>query len=154
MNHLIRPVEETDLEPLCRLYEAFFTEDAIETPSDDIRRNLLFMMKDSRAAIWVAEDEKNEILGFSSASITYGVEFGCAAEIEDLYVRPQDRGKGLSKSLLNCAMQWAEGTGAQEIILVITPESEADQGLTAFYERFGFRNSHRTVMSHPVDRKP
>lgn len=146
MENSLRRAKPEDAEPMTDLYAAFFREDAIETPKEQIRHNLERMLKDERAAIWIAEGEAGEMLGFSSASLTFDVEFGCAAEIEDLYVIPAARGRGLSRHLLMEALGWAEQSGAREIMLVITPESEAEQGLVQFYEKFGFRDSQRTMM--------
>lgn len=142
---MIRRATAQDIPSLNDLYARFYDEDAIEVSHDSIRKNLGAMLLDERAAIWVAEDDKG-IIGFSSASLTLGIEFGWASEIEDLFVLPGHRGKGLAKRLLQTAIDWAEKCGASEILLVVTPEAEADQGLVAFYEKRGFRKFDRIVM--------
>ena len=141
----VRQAGEADAKALAPLYEQFYTEDGIKTGPDDIRRNLSAMLADDRAAIWVAENA-GEIVGFSSATLTLGVEFGWASELEDLYILPEFRGKGLARTILQAAVNWAEENGATDVILVITPEAEADQGLVGFYDKLGFRKSDRIVM--------
>lgn len=145
MNMTIRPAEFADLEPLATLYSAFFQEDGITTAPEAIRVNLGMMLRDARARVFVAEVD-GAIAGFSSGSLTFGVEFGCAAELEDLYLRPEYRGQGWARDLAAAVLHWAEARGACEIILVITPEAEAEQDLTAFYRKLGFENSRRLTM--------
>lgn len=142
---MIRRATATDADTLAALYSQFFAEDAIDVPPEAILRNLSAMLRDDRAAAWIAE-EAGQVVGFSSATLTFGVEFGWASEIEDLYVLPEYRGKGLARNLFQAAVEWAERRGALEILLVITPEAETDQGLIAFYEKLGFHKSNRHVM--------
>ena len=142
----LREAELSDLVPLVALFRDFFAEDGIVVAPSTIRPNLERMLGDARARIVVAETEAG-LLGMASGSLTYGVEFGCAAEVEDLYVVPGRRGRGLARLLMTRVLHWAEDAGASEIMLVITPDAEEAQGLTRFYEGFGFRVSQRITMS-------
>ncbi len=141
----IRRALTADADALAPLYREFYAEDAIVVPHDTVRKNLTAMLEDNRAAIWLVE-EQGAIAAFAAATLTLGVEFGWAAEIEDLFVRPNHRGDGLAKALLQTAVDWAMESGATEVILVITPEAEADQGLIGFYGKLGFRKSDRIIM--------
>ncbi|MCA0851450.1 GNAT family N-acetyltransferase [Salipiger thiooxidans] len=141
----IRMAELSDLDALAPLFVAFFAEDGISTEPAAIRVNLDRMLQDDRACFYVAETEAG-IVGMSSGSLIFGVEFGCAAEVEYLYVAPIFRGRGFTRMLMNRVLQWAGEQGASEIILVITAEAERTQGLTRFYESFGFGNSQRITM--------
>lgn len=142
---MVRRATAKDVPELADLYAHFYAEDAIAVSADDIRKNLAAMLQDDRAAVWLAEDA-GRIIGFSSATLTLGVEFGWSSEIEDLYIHPDHRGRGLARRLFQTAVDWAEENGAAEIILMVTPEAEADQGLIAFYEKMGFTRSGRVVM--------
>tara|TARA_R110000737_G_scaffold259093_1_gene267673 strand:+ start:332 stop:775 length:444 start_codon:yes stop_codon:yes gene_type:complete len=141
----IRPAHKADVRTLVGLYAAFFREDAIDTPVETIEANLALMMADPRARIFVAEDD-GEIVGFSSGTLTFGVEFGRSAELEDLYVVPSKRGAGWARKLATSVFDWAIAEGANETFLVITPEAERDQSLTAFYSKLGFYSSQRITM--------
>lgn len=141
----IRTAEFHDLDTLAPLFEAFFAEDGISVDPSAIRTNLVRMLRDDRACFLVAEVDGG-IVGMASGTLTFGVEFGIAAEVEDLYVAPRFRGLGVARTLIKRVLQWASDKGASEIILVITPEAERAQGLTRFYESFGFRNSQRITM--------
>lgn len=142
---MIRRAVAADAGALAQLYTDFFAEDSIDVSPDVILKNLSAMLGDDRAALWIAE-EASEIIGFVSATMTLGVEFGWASEIEDLYIRPLHRGQGLARALLQTAVEWADTNGAAEIFLVVTPEAEAEQGLIAFYEGLGFHRSDRVML--------
>ena len=142
---ILRKAFVADLPKLGPLYAAFFEEDGIPAVRDRIDANLAVMIDDPRATIIVAEDQ-GALVGLVSASLTFGVEFGWAAEMEDLYVVPEKRGVGVSRRLIAAALDWAETRDAVETFLVITPEAEANQGLTRFYAKFGFHDSRRVTM--------
>ncbi|MBO6837916.1 MAG: GNAT family N-acetyltransferase [Alphaproteobacteria bacterium] len=134
-----------DAHRLTDLYVDFYAEDAIDVPRERVAENVAFMAEDDRAAIWIAE-RNGEPVGMSSATITFGVEFGWACELEDLYIRPDHRGQGLSRRLLGAAIDWARDRKVTQVILVITPEAEAEQGLSAYYRKLGFQDSGRVTM--------
>lgn len=140
----IRAATPDDAASLAPLYAAFFTEDAVPVPPD-LTANLAAMLADPDAMVAILGPSATP-LGLVSASLTRGAEFGLSAEIEDLYVVPEARGQGHARRLLEHAISWCEGRGARVLSLVITPEAEADQGLSALYTRFGFRDSGRLLM--------
>ncbi|MBP5857082.1 GNAT family N-acetyltransferase [Marivibrio halodurans] len=140
-----RAARPGDIEALTDLYTAFYREDGIAADPARIRRNLATMLRDDRARILVAPHEGVPI-GMASATLTFGIEFGWAAEVEDLYVDPAHRGRGLARRLVVNIMEWARVRGAEEIILIITPEAERAQGLTRFYRKLGFSESGRITM--------
>ena len=141
----IRRAGIADVPALTRLYAAFYLEDAIPTPGDEITENLAVMVQDDRAGIWIAEADGVPI-GMSSATVTFGVEFGWACELEDLYVVPDHRGRGVSRQLMDAAHDWAKDRGVRTVILVITPDAESEQGLTDYYRKLGYSDSNRITM--------
>ncbi len=142
---IIRQATASDLPRLAALYGMFFLEDGIATAPEEIEANLAQMIDDPRAVIFVAKAGEG-IEGFSAGSLTFGIEFGWAAELEDLFVIPARRGQGWARRLAAAVLDWAEANGAKETYLVITPQAEEDQGLTTFYKRLGFRDSGRITM--------
>ncbi len=59
------------------------------------------------------------------------------AYVEELYVVPEQRGRGLGRALLEAAMRWARERGARHIDLTT---GEADTAARALYESAGFTN--------------
>ena len=62
---------------------------------------------------------------------------GLHAYLEELYVMPAQRGRGLGRALLEAAMEQARGEGATHMEL---GTSEADEAARALYESAGFIN--------------
>ncbi len=142
----IAAAEPDDAEDLLPLIAAFFREEGIETPSDAQRRNLSTMMAAPDSRILLAQAGGRPV-AFATATLTRGIEFGLAAEIEDLYVVPEARGHGLARRLMDELIAWCERQGTQEIIVVVTPEGMEAIDLPAFYRRFGFRDSGRKLLN-------
>lgn len=70
------------------------------------------------------------------------------AEAKRLYVRPEFRGSGLGRALMQWAMAEARAAGYQEIVGDTMPEM---QSALALYERMGFE---RTGVGAPVQSTP
>ncbi|MEL6218586.1 MAG: GNAT family N-acetyltransferase [Pseudomonadota bacterium] len=138
----LRAATAADLPALVALYAAFFREDAVPVPAA-LQANLAAMLDDQDAMIALLGDPPH---GLVSATLTRGAEFGLSAEIEDLYVVPSARGTGLARRLMTHALDWCDRRGARAVSLVVTPEAEAEQELTAFYTRFGFIDSRRRLL--------
>ncbi len=141
----IRAAEPGDLDCLLPLVAAFFREEGIETSAEAQHRNLLAMMKAEGSCILLVQ-AGDQAVGFASATLTRGIEFGLAAEIEDLYVVPEARGQGLARRLMSALIDWCESEDAQEIIVVMTPKGMEAIDLPGFYRRFGFQDSDRKLM--------
>jgi ribosomal protein S18 acetylase RimI-like enzyme len=62
---------------------------------------------------------------------------GLHAYLEELYVMPAQRGRGLGRALLEAAMEQARGEGATHMEL---GTSETDEAARALYESAGFIN--------------
>lgn len=61
---------------------------------------------------------------------------GQALELKRMYLRPDQRGRGLGKQLLDVALGYARATGAEVIRLDTSERMVAAQRL---YEAYGFR---------------
>lgn len=84
----------------------------------------------ANAALLVAETEEGELLGHA-ALWTAGPE----AELGDLAVRPEARGRGVGRTLLRAALDEAERRGARTIFLEVRESNAPARGL---YEAAGF----------------
>lgn len=69
------------------------------------------------------------------------------AYVEDFYLAPEVRGRGVGTKLLDYALQRAEGQGCDKIALDVRRANTAAQRL---YERFGFSDSQSFVMTRPL----
>jgi putative acetyltransferase len=85
----------------------------------------------SYAALWVALD-RGEVVG----SVALRELGDGALELKRMYLRPDQRGRGLGKELLTVALAWARDRGARAVRLDTSERMVAAQRL---YEAYGFR---------------
>ncbi len=69
------------------------------------------------------------------------------AYIEDFYLAPEARTRGIGTKMLDYALQRAEGQRAAEIALDVRSENRRAQRL---YQRFGFRQTGSIIMKRPL----
>ena len=82
------------------------------------------------AALWVAVDG-DEVVG-SVALCDLG---GGTVELKRMYLRPDERGRGLGRSLLTLALDWAR---ANDVRIVRLDTSERMVAAQRLYEAYGF----------------
>ncbi len=86
------------------------------------------------------------IRAFAEAALRHDHVNGCntspVAFLEGIYVRPQDRGSGIGKMLLNSIQAWAHERGCSELASDASIETEASH---AFHTAFGFAETARVV---------
>jgi len=141
---MIRQADVADVALVAPLVTAFFEEEGIDVDETVWRANLSAMIADPRSCFLVAIED-GATTGFATATCTNGIEFGRSAEIEDLFVLPALRGRGLGRRLFEAVLAWAQDLDARMAIVVLTPAGQADAGLDAFYESFGFVTSDRQI---------
>ena len=78
--------------------------------------------------------------GFAQLRFRPWVYDGLHSYLEELYVVPEMRGRGLGRTLLESAIETAREAGATNMEL---GTSEDDVAARALYERFGFANRER-----------
>jgi GNAT superfamily N-acetyltransferase len=87
--------------------------------------------------IFIAERD-GETLGFACVLRERDPDWGCY--VDNLHVRPQLRGGGISKALLDAAVAWLRAQGESRAYLWVYEANHAARG---FYERQGWRNAQQ-----------
>ncbi|MEQ9490248.1 MAG: GNAT family N-acetyltransferase [Alphaproteobacteria bacterium] len=144
--HSATPQDTVRLMPMIL---AFMAEEGIHTAEANIASNLDAMLAHPSAMLWIVLSETGDPIGFMTSTQTVGLEFGKAAELEDLYVIPSERGKGLARQIVAAALDWAEAQCVRELILFVTPDGQS-QGLQTFYEKLGFAPVDRLMFARSV----
>jgi GNAT superfamily N-acetyltransferase len=89
----------------------------------------------SQGAVWVAE-EADTLCGYLVVVLVMSLEHqGPMGEIDELFVLPEARSRGLGAALLNAAESWLVGRGCRRLQLQLNP---ANRAARAFYARRGF----------------
>jgi GNAT superfamily N-acetyltransferase len=127
------------------LLARFFVEEGFSTPLPRIAANLDDILADDTC--WTAlAIASGEPLGVVSVTTMRYVEWGRLAEIGDLYVVPDQRGRGVGRLLVTSALDWCRGRGCSGSYVTVTPEGEARHKVSGFYRRLDFEPTGRTTL--------
>lgn len=139
MPHTIHDAEEADLPGILAIYnDAVQNSTAIwnETLVDlDNRRRWLAERNGAGFPVLVAVDANSAVLGYASYGTWRSIE-GFRQTVEhSVYVRGDQRGKGLGKALLLALIERARASGLHVLVAAIESENLASIQL---HERLGF----------------
>jgi putative acetyltransferase len=111
-----RPVTDADAQDLYGLLTLCFAEypGCFVDPHEDVPDLLAptSWLKNRTGAFWVVEDARSRI----KACVAIDLPEQGVAELHRLYVRPDMRGQGLAKALLDQAEAWAANRAATRIL--------------------------------------
>lgn len=134
---VIRPAVIADL-PVCQQFLSHLFALEPDFPIDPAKqlRGLTLLMHCSQARLLVAEGDST-LLGMASAQLVISTaEGGPSAWVEDLFVLPQHRGRGIGRSLLFQLQHWAWLRGASRLQLVA---DRGNQEALDFYNHEGWQ---------------
>ena len=84
---------------------AFYKEDGFTTSRDDLAANLVHLIHSVDAHVVVYEFD-GRLQAFAITTKSFGLENGPIAELEDIYVSPAYRRRGVAELLINDAADW------------------------------------------------
>lgn len=89
--------------------------------------------------------EAGRTVGYTVLCLGFGIEYGGAdAFIDDLYLVPEARGRGLGAEVMDELAKIARGLGLKALFLVVAPENRRAQRL---YRRQGFESTDWQLMA-------
>ncbi|MFN2527184.1 MAG: N-acetyltransferase family protein [Candidatus Baltobacteraceae bacterium] len=122
-----------DLRPLLQAYRLFYKQD--RDPAGE-QRFLQERLANLDSTIFIARSAERAV-GFAQLFTTYSsVHLGPSLSLEDLYVDPQARGKGIARALLDRAKAHALQMKATGMFLETAHSNRAAQRV---YERAGWQ---------------
>jgi GNAT superfamily N-acetyltransferase len=142
----IRKLEAGDdgtaaIDLLCR----FFAEEDFPTETNVIAAHVHQMLELETCGLFLAE-ERGKAVGVATVSLEFGIEYGWWAEMGDLYVLPQYRGKGHSRALVAAAETFLKKHGAVGYQVTVTPYAQDHHNLKDFYDALGFETEGRVIL--------
>jgi aminoglycoside 6'-N-acetyltransferase I len=141
----IEKIGGESLDVALHLLRRFFSEEGFDTPAEEIRSSLAAMLASANSAVFLAR-RGEEVQGIATVTTSVGIEYGLAAEMDDLYVLPRARGKGIASALIEAVCAWCREQGCTTVLVTVTPEGEAAHGLVDFYQRRSFANTGRVIL--------
>jgi aminoglycoside 6'-N-acetyltransferase I len=143
----VRRASPADLSTVLDLATAFYAEDGFSTPKDQLRENLVVLLDSESARVAVACGDDDAIVGFAITTLSFGLEYGHSAELEDLFVVPAKRGNGIGEILIADSADWAASRGCSVLEIVVAPNGSDVSRLVAYYARRGFTDEGRRLLS-------
>jgi ribosomal protein S18 acetylase RimI-like enzyme len=136
LTKVVRRADVADAETIGRLLHDFNSEFDDPTPGPRVlARRLERLLADGEVTVLLggAEPHGLAVLRFRPAIWTEGLD----CYLEELYVVPDRRGRGLGRALMEAAMELARREGATHMDL---GTNEDDVAARALYESLGFDN--------------
>lgn len=127
------------------LLQRFFREQRFDTPDAVVERNVRQMLGYDFCAVLVAE-EGGLAVGVATVSMDFGIEYGWSAELGDLFVLPEWRGRGISRALIAAVEAYLRAKGAFGYQVSVMPEGESAHGIGKFYRALGFEDDGRRLL--------
>lgn len=140
---LAGPSDETTLLGLAR---AFYTEDgdALSRPSEQAVSRLL---RDRSLGLAFKIVRQDRVVGYAVLCFGFSIEWGGRdAFVDDLYVEPGERGRGLGKHTIEHLVAAARRAGCAALHLEVKSGNRA-QGL---YRRLGFADRGSTFLTRTL----
>ena len=129
----VRPASAADASEIARLLYGFQLEFDEPSPEVDVLAGRYEkLLRDGEMTVLLVGDGPD---GFAQLRFRPWVYDGLHSYLEELYVVPERRGRGLGRALLEAALETARETGATHMEL---GTSEDDVVARALYEKLGF----------------
>ena len=130
---VVREGDIDDLLPLMRAYSEFYEVKPDNTRLEGIARMLI--AEPHEGAQFIARGEDGEPLGFATVYLTWEtLDAGRLAVMNDLFVAPAARGRGVGAELIAECRRFASERGAGKLAWQTAPTNETAQRL---YEHVG-----------------
>lgn len=139
MEGSVRKAETADAGVLGRLLHDFNAEFGTPTPTaSEFADRFRPLLADSDLVAFLAEDAQERATGFALLTLRPTPYFdGPLVQLEELYVRPDLRARGIGTALLETAIAFARERGSREMHIGV---DEIDVDTRRFYERHGYVN--------------
>jgi GNAT superfamily N-acetyltransferase len=141
----VRPAGSSDLELLLGLHEEFSREDGVAFEAANARATLAGLLREpSLGGAWIIEREGQPV-GYFILCFGYSIEFrGRDAFLDEIYVRPDARGRGLAGQALEVARAECLKAGVRALHLEVRRGNHAARD---FYRRSGFAERESYLMT-------
>ena len=140
-----RAAVTADADALLDLVEAFYREEGYPFDRVAARRALIGLVRaPSRGWVWVIERGSKPV-GYVVVTLGYSLEYrGATALVDELYLSPDHRGRGLGSKALALVERAAASSGALTVHLEV---ERSNPDAHALYRRRGFDDRGRTLLT-------
>ena len=137
----IRDATSSDRPAVVALLAAQFADHSLAPPGDTLTAGVARLVTAPELGRIVVAEQDDVIVGVAVLSWVFTLEHGgLGAWLDELYVAPAHRGRGIGVALLRAARERATAAGAVAMDLEVEVGHERVESL---YERDGFMRHHR-----------
>ncbi|MGI3185766.1 GNAT family N-acetyltransferase [Nioella aestuarii] len=136
---ILRPATPEDLPRLLPLVASYHAHEGITSRPDQALADTLLglLAHPDRGRIWLIEQD-GQPAGYLAIAFGYSIELGGReAAIDEIFVTPDHRGKGLGAKALTSFLDWAKHEHLVAIHLDVAPDND---GARRLYARLGFES--------------
>lgn len=143
--HAVRVATLSDVDVLVRLMRQFYAEANFRLHEEGAFRAFEALLDDSRLGqVWMIEDDGHPA-GFVVLTVSFSMEYGgLRGFVDDFYVAPQYRRRGLGHAALEEVKRACRRRGVRALLVETGPGNEA--ALSA-YRSVGFEDSGRSLLT-------
>jgi ribosomal protein S18 acetylase RimI-like enzyme len=145
---LFKPAQKSDIPEVLEMMEAFYAIDHYPFNHSTTLQNLEeFIRNETLGQIWIAEQD-GLCIGYFILTFGFSFEFkGRIALLDELYLKEEVRNSGIGRQILEFLLE--EGV-RMEVKTVLMEVEKHNKPAIHLYEKMGFKNHHRLIMSRPV----
>lgn len=144
---LIERANPTDRAEVERLIAAYHTSEGVKPKPERISWAVEQLMKNRFPGVVLVAREKKGVVGVALAVYAPSAELGRVLVIQDFFVDPAVRMKGVGRALAARLLEEAKAMRIDRVDLEVFPKNE---GAAAFWKKIGFRMSGRTIFSRDL----
>jgi ribosomal protein S18 acetylase RimI-like enzyme len=154
VNRRVRPATPEDVPTLVALMSAFYAESDYPLPAASATRAFSALLADDRlGGAWLAEFD-GVAVGHVVLTVSFSMEYGgLRGFVDDLYVRPEARRRGVGAALLAAVRASCAARGVRAMLVEVGPDNT---GARSLYERAGYADSGHLLLglalAEPVHR--
>jgi ribosomal protein S18 acetylase RimI-like enzyme len=138
------PPDRLDIE---RLIAAYLTSEGVKPRPERITWAVEQVMKNRVGGVVLVAREKKAVVGLALAVYSPSAEEGRLLVLNDFFVDPAWRRKGIGKALATRLLEEAKAMRVERIDLEVTP---TNANAAAFWKSMGFRTGGRTVYGRDI----
>jgi GNAT superfamily N-acetyltransferase len=148
MEPAVRRASSNDIPTLVELMREFYAESDYPLPEENARRTFAELLADPRlGGVWLLEMD-GEPAGHVVLTVCFSMEYGgLRGFVDDLFVRPQFRGRGLAAAGLAALRADAEARGVRALLVEAGPANDV---ALRVYRRAGFEATGHLWMTLPL----
>ena len=144
-----RTATTDDMSVLLDLARALYDEDGFTTTDAELAHNLAVLVDAGNTHLVLAAVD-GAASAFALTTTAFILESGLVAELQDLYVAPAARGRGVGTALIEDAARWAQAQSLALLEVVIAPNGRDVTHLFDYYRARGFVDDGRRILARPL----